>query len=119
MSTGVRTCRRCGNKFKGRCPKCHPRRSSSSRPLGKRGQSAVILERLVRFESTPIHLADCYVTTATFTRRWLDRSGVLAWSDLTDAEYVWLLDRSSRLADRWHRMFGSAVPEPAQLQVVS
>lgn len=113
MTVPIRTCRRCGHAYRGRCKHCHPARASS-RPATRR-QSALILSRLVRIEPgmpQPVdpEFPSNFVTTATFVSRHLERSGIPSYADLPDDEYLHLIRRSSRLADRWQRMFGANPP---------
>jgi hypothetical protein len=104
MTAPIRTCRRCGQKYQGRCKRCHPRRASYR--SATRRQSACILERLVKIEPRPA--VEHVITTSTFVLRWLERN-CGAQDDLSANEYAWLFRRCSALADRYNRRFG-AVP---------
>lgn len=106
MTAAVRHCPKHNLNYKGRCPKCRARHGSS-RPVGRRGRSAIVLERLPRIEQ-PQHEDAPLVTTATFFRRALDSAGIPSYADLPDDEFLHLISRSSRLADRWLRLFGAA-----------
>lgn len=110
MSAAFGTCPKHHIKYRGKCPRCHPRRSSS-RPVSGRRQHALIMERLVQVARPPAP-ARRYVTTYDAARRWLNRKGK-TWADLTKPEYGWLMERSSRLADRWNQRFGQAEQESA------
>jgi len=100
MPGPVRHCPKHNIDYRGRCPKCHPRRSHS-RPAARR-QSALILERMVKIEPRPVvaHV----ITTSTFVCRWLERNGMRD-DELSAAEFCRLFQRASAAADRFNRMF--------------
>jgi hypothetical protein len=106
MSASFGTCPKHQIKYRGRCPRCHPRRSSSSRPVSGRRQHALVTERLFYVETARAPERR-YVTTFDAASRWLNRNGK-TWAELTDPEYGWLFERSTRLADRWNRVYGRA-----------
>ena len=90
-NTPIRTCPKHHINCRGKCPRCHPRRSSS-RPVSGRRQHALIVDRLVRIE-TPQQPQRRYVTTFDAASRWLNRTGK-TWAELSNPEYGWLLERS-------------------------
>ena len=114
MSALPRHCAKHNIDYRGRCPKCHPRRTHS-RPAARR-QPALVLERLVKIEPRPA--VEQLITTSTFVRRWLERASVRD-DELSAPEYCRLFQRASAAADRWNRLFGRAVRGPLHSQVTS
>lgn len=99
MTAAVRHCPKHNLDFKGRCPKCRGRHSSS-RPANRRGRSAIILERLPRIEPG-VAMAEL-VTTTTVMLRELERTGQ-SMESLSAAEYTALFRRASATADQRNR----------------
>jgi len=114
MGAPIRHCPKHNLDFRGRCPKCHPRRTHS-RPAARR-QSGLVLERLVKIEPRPV--VEHMITTSTFVRRWLERDGIRD-DELSADEYCRLFRRASAAADRWNRLFGRAGRGPLNSQVAS
>jgi len=109
MGAPIRRCHKHNLDYRGRCPKCHPRRTHS-RPVSRR-QHAPLYERLAKIEPRPV--VEHVITTSTFVRRWLERAGVRD-DELSAAEYCRMFQRASATADRWNRLFGRAAPQPKQ-----
>lgn len=105
--SSLRTCRKCGQTFKNRCPRCR-KRGSSGRPASRR-QHAQNIERLIQINTRPAGPARPIVTTAMVVRRRLARQG-LSLAQLGDIEYARLLAGARAAADRWERLFGQGQP---------
>lgn len=107
MSAAVRHCPKHNLDFKGRCPKCRARRASS-RPVSRRRQSAVVLDRLPKIE--PRYILRDLITTSHFVRRYVDRAGLSA-ETMTAEEWALVFRRADRAAERFKRRFGPWVSE--------